>query len=220
MAAISYSSSEESLPFTSIQFITDAQGLHVTIETDRLYMRSVRSEKKDYEQYASLFGDSKVMAKFSFGQPLLPKEIRSRIDNIWAKRWLKNDPFSAFAVFKKDTGKFVGHVILGHGDAPGIAELAYLFTPSEWGKGYGSEASAAIVNKYALATISKGYLIDGSPLTKIIATARPDNPASIRILEKLGMHLIQKVEKFGSDRNLYSINIEELRKRISMPNVT
>jgi RimJ/RimL family protein N-acetyltransferase len=101
----------------------------------------------------------------------------------------------------------LGHVILGHGDAPGESEIAYLFLQLHWRKGYGSETVATIVQEYAPATVREGYTIEGKPLERIVATARYDNPASNRILEKVGMHLDASEEKYGALRHKYSIHL-------------
>lgn len=131
--------------------------------------------------------------------------MRARITNIWAKRWQENDPYSGLAIFKKDTGDFLGHIILGHGDAAGESELAYLFNRAHWRKGYGTEAATAVVKEYAPATVQEGYTLEGKPLGRIVATARPDNPASCRILQKTGMHFVCAEEKYGALRHQYSI---------------
>lgn len=95
-------------------------------------------------------------------------------------------------MFKNDADEFLGHVVAGHGDVPGQSELAFLFMPQHWCQGFGTEAVAAIVKEYAPATVKQGYTLDGEPLNKITATAKPDNPASVRILEKTGMRKISE----------------------------
>jgi RimJ/RimL family protein N-acetyltransferase len=97
-----------------------------------------------------------------------------------------------------------------HGDAAGQSELAYLFMKSHWGKGFGTE----VVKEYAPAAIEKGYTLDGKTLEKITATARPDNPDSVRILEKLEMHKIGEEEKYGALRHHFSINLAELSNKV------
>jgi RimJ/RimL family protein N-acetyltransferase len=52
--------------------------------------------------------------------------------------------------------------------------------------------------------------LEGKALEKITATARTDNLASTRILEKIGMHKIKEEEKFGALRNHFFINLSEL----------
>jgi RimJ/RimL family protein N-acetyltransferase len=192
---------------SKIDFSSDDEGLRVTINTERLYMRSVEATESEYDRYADLFGSEDVMGKFATGQTKTREEMRTRIEGVWVERWRKRDPYSGLAVFKNDTDDFLGHVVLGHSDAPGKSELAYLFGKEYWNKRYGSEAVAAIVKEYAPATVEKGYLLDGSFLKTIVATARPDNPASVRILEKVGMRRVCAEEKYGAIRCHYAIDL-------------
>ncbi len=193
---------------SEINFFRDDQGgLFVTIDTERLHMRSVEPTEAEYDNYAALFGDETVMEKFATGQTKTREEIETRINEMWVKRWKKGDPYSALAVFKKETGDFLGHVVLGHGDQPGQSEIAYLFHQPYWRQGYGSEAVMALVTEYALATIWEGYTLEGLPLEKITAIARPDNPASCRILEKIGMQFLFEEERYGALRYRYSIDL-------------
>lgn len=189
---------------SEISFYSDDQsGLFVTIDTKRLHIRSIQPTETEYGNYASLFGDQKVMEKFATGQTKTKEEIR-KIHDIWIKRWHEGDPYSGFTVFKKDTNDFLGHVCLGH-RGPGEAEIGYLFHRAYWGKGYGSEAVTAIVKEYAPATVQEGYVLKGKVLKKINATTRPDNPASIRILEKVGMNFEGIEKKYGALRHHYSL---------------
>ena len=104
-------------------------GLSVTIDTNRLHIRSVEATEADYDRYAALFGAKDVMGKFATGQTKTRDEMRTRINDIWVKRWHENDPYTGLAVFRNDTDDFLGHVVLGHGDVAGESELAYLFNP-------------------------------------------------------------------------------------------
>jgi len=196
-------------------FSDDRTGLSVTIDTDRLHIRSVEATEDEYDRYAALFGSKDVMEKFATGQTKTREEMQTRINDVWVKRWREHDPYSGLAIFRKDTKEFVGHVVLGHGDQPGEAELAGLGNQGFWEKGYGSEAATAIVQEYAPATVQEGYLLEGKPLEKIVATARPDNPASGRILEKIGMKFARAEEKHGAMRHHYAMYLNVLQAQSS-----
>ena len=85
-----------------IHFLTNSQGaLFVTIDTERLHIRSIESTRRDLARTASL-GDENVMDKFFTGQPITPDETRRWVDD-WTTRWRGNNPYSAFAIFSKDT---------------------------------------------------------------------------------------------------------------------
>lgn len=192
-------------------FLDEHEALTVTIDTARLHIRSVEASEKDYSSYAALFGDKAVMEKFATGETKTKEQMQDRIDRIWRQRWHANDPYSALAIFKNDTDEFIGHVAIGHGDAPGQSELAYLFMQNHWDHRYGTEAVTAVVKKYAPATVQKGYKLEGKTLEKITATARHDNPFSARILERLGMHKTGEEDKHGSLRYFYFIELSELQ---------
>jgi RimJ/RimL family protein N-acetyltransferase len=193
-------------------YVDENEALSVTIDTENLHMRSAIVE--DCDSYVKLFGDPDVMGKFANCETKTKEETETRIKNVWNKRWNQNDPYNGLAVFKKFTDEFIGHVVLGHGDAPGQSELAYLFMKNHWGKGYGTEAAMAVVKDYAHATVEEGYTLEGKTLETITATARPDNPGSVRILEKIGMHKIGEAEKFNALRYHFSINMCELSMKV------
>jgi ribosomal-protein-alanine N-acetyltransferase len=197
----------------SITFSINAEGaLRVTIETAKLYMRSIEAKEEDYFNSATLYGDPEVMGKFATGQTKTRGDIESSIRDIYAARWNQRDPYSSLVVYEKETKEFVGHVILNHGGSAGEAELAYLFMKNHWRKGYGSEAASAVVKRYAPATVDVGYTLEGQKLHTITATARPDNPGSLKILQKLRMHKFGEEEKYGAKRHHFAIDLSELPK--------
>ncbi len=186
-------------------FELNGADLSVKIETKHLRLRSVKPN--DLERYAKLLRDSKVMEKYGTGNLQKKADVRKRIDS-YVKRWSENDPYSGFAVFDK-RNRFIGHVVLGHGDVSGVSELAYLFHRRFWHKGFGSEIASAMVKDYAPELIKRNYMLDHKRLTKITATSRQDNLWSCRILEKLGMTVEKQEEKFGHLRNFYTIRMED-----------
>jgi [ribosomal protein S5]-alanine N-acetyltransferase len=60
------------------------------------------------------------------------------------------------------------------------AEIGYSLNPRYWHKGYGTEAAKRLVD----------YLVRELHVREIFATSRPENLASIRVLEKLGMQQV------------------------------
>ena len=208
MSTIGARSLDGSCGGSDVCFDVSEEGtLTVDFQTDRLRLRSVTSSEGDLDDYVALFGDPDVMRKYAMGVTRTREEIAERINSEWVRRWHANDPYSGLAVSLKATSEFLGHAMVEHGDAPGQAELAYLFKKNCWCNGYGKEAAGALVNKYAPATIRAGYTLEGKVLETIEATARPDNPASVKILEGLRMHRISEIQKFGALRYLYAIDV-------------
>ena len=105
-----------------------------------------------------------------------------------------------FAITHKD-GFFIGGIGLNVNKEHENAELGYWIGKSYWGKGYCAEAACAVV-KY-------GFEVLG--LNRIHATHMTRNPASGRVMQKIGMkhegHLRQDKKKWDKfeDMELYSI---------------
>jgi ribosomal-protein-alanine N-acetyltransferase len=92
----------------------------------------------------------------------------------------QNRPRSRFAlavVHRQD------HVLIGSielritSNTHGRGEMGYVLGRSWWGRGYASEAAAAILR----------FGLDDLGLHKVTATCDPDNTASARVLTKIGM---------------------------------
>lgn len=147
----------------------------VTIETERLRVSPV-SHADAAEYHEHLFSDPKVMEKFATGEVRDRAYVHGRI-NTWVERWKSGDPFGGFVIRDK-SGEFIGHVVLGHGDDPGHAEIAYLIRADKSRQGYGSEAVRGVVQGLAPLLRAYGYPVENGQFRFIDATARPDNPDS------------------------------------------
>ena len=82
-----------------------------------------------------------------------------------------------FPIFLRDTGEFIGTCGLEPfelASRPEV-ELGYRLCLKHWGRGYATEAAAAVLR----------YGFDGLCLRRIMAFALSQNVASLRILEKL-----------------------------------
>ena len=84
----------------------------------------------------------------------------------------------------KATGELVGWCGLKNDN--GLIDLGYRFFKHEWGQGYASESAAACL-AYGHSTLK---------MPEIIAKAANDNPASLRVMQKIGM---QKYKELVSD---------------------
>jgi [ribosomal protein S5]-alanine N-acetyltransferase len=67
----------------------------------------------------------------------------------------------------------------------GIIDIGYSIVPSYQGKGYATEMGKAMVD----------WGLSQPSVRKVIATCDPDNFASIRVLEKVGFHIINKTKE-------------------------
>ena len=191
----------------TILFLQNANGLFITIETERLSIRSVQSD--DAANYYLLFCNALHVEKFGNGLVRTEKEVDELINDVWVDRWKKNNPFSGYAVFEKSSKDFVGHIHFspGHSKEAGQTEIGYIFLHAHWKKGYGQEVAKAIVHNLAPELVRRGYTIASEKLQAITATVRADNEASIKILTSIGMEQIGQVNLYDAERKLFSIKI-------------
>ena len=99
----------------------------------------------------------------------------------WDEEWLN------WAVLSN--GTVIGRVeaTLRHDtQQPGVAEVAYVFGPRWWGKGYATESTAWMI----------GHLAEVFGVRQYWATVDPRNTASIHLLERLGF-TVTDLPEFG-----------------------
>ena len=105
-----------------------------------------------------------------------------------------------FAITHKD-GYFIGGIGLRINKENEIGELGYWIGKPYWGQGYCTEAAHAVV-RYGFETLG---------LNRIHARYMTRNPASGRVMQKIGMkhegHLRQDIKKWGKfdDAEIYGI---------------
>jgi RimJ/RimL family protein N-acetyltransferase len=92
--------------------------------------------------------------------------------------------YGGVAVILKETGVFIGLCWLVPGPLlDNEIELGYRYVRSAWGKGYATEAGRAVLSE-AWERLGIG---------RVLAMARPQNRASLRVLEKLGFQYIPQI---------------------------
>lgn len=87
------------------------------------------------------------------------------------------DDAKAFAVVLSSTHQLMWHIIAHPWVAHRTYELGWVFNPTYHGQGFATEAASAVM----------AYCFDHLDAHRVIATCQPENPASFRVMEKLGM---------------------------------
>ncbi|MBM4071879.1 MAG: GNAT family N-acetyltransferase [Planctomycetes bacterium] len=85
--------------------------------------------------------------------------------------------FGRWACVDRDSDDVIGFAGLKYLDELREVDIGYRLLPSYWGKGLATEAGRAIID----------YGFEQLHLTQIIGLVEPDNIASIRVLQKLGL---------------------------------
>ncbi|WP_165932910.1 GNAT family N-acetyltransferase [Rhizobium sp. BK251] len=73
-------------------------------------------------------------------------------------------------------------------------ELSYQFHPDSWGLGYAIEATKRVLE----------YALNDMRLERLIAETQSANIASCRLLERLGMKELRRVQRFGAEQVIYT----------------
>ena len=146
------------------------------IETPRLLLRPLRDE--DVEPLWEIQGDRDAM-RFTWAAPSRAECARRLHEH---ERARAEHGFAPWVVMLRGDGRVVGWGGLGIDPfAPGWGpEVSYFLHPAFWGRGLATEVVRASV-AHGLETLA---------LPAIGAFARPDNAASIRVLEKCGFGLL------------------------------
>ena len=138
------------------------------IETQRLRIRSF--QPNDWQAVYDYTADPAVMLYIPEGS-FTPEQAKAFVaDNI-------GEQARAFAVLLKRVDMLLGHMQFHPWFAPQTYEIGWVFNGAYHGHGYATEAAMALLR----------YGFERLHLHRIIATAQPQNVASWRVMEKLGM---------------------------------
>jgi RimJ/RimL family protein N-acetyltransferase len=166
-----------------------------SIETDRLLLRHFRLD--DLDDLARLFSDPEVMRYVGNGQPINRDESDRALRSI-IKHW-QGHGFGRWAVLDKVSKQFLGFGGLRSlFDTP---EIVYHFAKASWGKGLATE----------LARASLRFGFEDRKFRRIVAVAKPENHASVHVMEKLGMHFEMYTTYYNIDVIQYEINRDEFK---------
>ena len=154
------------------------------VETERLVLRPIALE--DFDAYASMLADPDCWT-YSTRGPMTGDEAYTRLLR-QAGHWALLD-YGLFAVFEKESGRFVGEV--GYGDFhrelgedfDRHPEAAWTILKPYQGQGYAYEAA------YAALEFTEDRLI----ATRTVCMIHHENKASIRIARKLGFKAFDEI---------------------------
>lgn len=175
------------------------------LSTPRLVLRALRDDDAPRIQ---LLANDRAVADTTRRLPF-PYELKHAKDFLEFERAERARGHQAtFAIVSADPLELVGVMGLGLQPKDRTAELGYWLGQPFWGRGFATEAAAAIV-RY-------GFEIRG--LNRVFAYCVRRNIASRRVLEKIGMRhegcLRQHVAKWGAfeDLDVFGLLVDEWRK--------
>jgi RimJ/RimL family protein N-acetyltransferase len=163
------------------------------METDRLFIRPYTND--DLPFLESLVSDPRVVRYIGNGQPRT-KEGAQLFFN-WNLTLRKDhEQLGLQVLIEKETGEKIGHagLVPQEVDAATEMEVGYWIAPAFWRQGYATEAALAF----------KDFAFNQLNLARIIALIYPDNLASCRVADKLGMRVWKRIERYDKEVLVYA----------------
>ncbi len=162
------------------------------LETERLRLRAYRRE--DVEVLEPMFADAEHMRYY-------PAPFTREQTEEWIQRQLdryRDEGFGLWVIEEKWTGEFLGTAGPTIQVVEGVSEVEIGWHVKPGRKGHSIAPEAAMAARYwAFANLDAGHLI---------SLVRPENVASVRVAEKIGMHVDREADYKGLLHRVYRID--------------
>jgi ribosomal-protein-alanine N-acetyltransferase len=168
-------------------------------QTHRLRLRAFRPQDED--ALFNLLQTPGILQYFPSPQAPKRESVRRFIQN-QIDSWAHNG-YGWWAVEPRNSKLLLGWCGLQYLPETDETEIGFLLSRDVWGRGYATET----------ARISLRFGFTNFDFPEIIGLAHPQNRASIRVLEKLGMDFNGLKFYFGMDLNKYSISRSSWQQR-------
>src|SRR3954454_3885998 len=186
---------ERDWPFRSIS----APGrLEVVATTERLRVQLLQPQ--DAEPLQRLYGDPEAMRYVGAdGSARSPEQTAAGVGRLIDHQ--REHGFSLWAVADRDGGALIGvaGLVLVEMAGPDV-EVVYELVRHAWGRGIATEVGRACLD------VASGPL----RLERVVALSSPENPASVRVMQKIGMRDDGEFEAYGSRMVRYVADPGEL----------
>jgi RimJ/RimL family protein N-acetyltransferase len=163
----------------------------IELETDRLRLRQFR--ESDLDAYARITGDAETMRYLARGEPFDREQAWRSLGFVLAHWQIRG--FGLWAAEEKTSGALVGRIGLLRREGWRGVELAWLVARERWGRGLATEGARAALEHAFTALGAR----------RVISLIAPENAASIRVAEKLGLGYVETQQVDGKPAAIYEI---------------
>jgi ribosomal-protein-alanine N-acetyltransferase len=147
----------------------------VTLETNRLILCRFKPDDAE-DMFFNWLSDGEV-AKYLSWVPHETVEVTRQILSEWIKAYEKLDTYN-WCIIPKEYGKAIGHIsIVELSDKNQRCSIGYCMGKAFWNKGFMTEAFNVVMK----------FLFYEVGINRVQAKHDTDNPASGRVMEKVGM---------------------------------
>lgn len=148
------------------------------IKTKRLVLKPLGMKYIDsVHEYASDPENTRYMLYLPNSTYEETKAFLTYVDEAWEH---EDEPTYECALLLGDEQKHIGAVSLTVEN--GVGELGWILNKRYWGQGYMSEAATALLD----------FAVKDLGIRHFVAHCDADNPGSYRVMEKIGMTLVDK----------------------------
>jgi RimJ/RimL family protein N-acetyltransferase len=164
--------------------------------TERLLLR--RSVPEDAEAI-SAYRSKPHVSRYQGWERTDPDAIRDQIREMARRAPGEPGGWVQLSVLERETGRLVGDVGLSPAAGEhGVVKVGYTTDPAYQRRGYATEAVRALVD----------YAFEALGADVVRAYADAENAASIRVAEKAGMRLIERIEHTYDGERWFGVRYE------------
>ena len=178
------------------------------LRTERLVLRPLRAD--DVDTILDYRNDPQVSALQDWDLPVSREQVERQV----SRTWKDIAPGASLNIGIERDGELIGDLYVGldeHSRPPhhGVAEIGFTLRTEHQGMGYAREAAEALLTD----------LVDRLGCHRIFAQLSPQNTASARLLERLGMRVETLAPKSywwrgqWDDNLVYAVSVVDWRAR-------
>ena len=170
----------------------------VILQTERLVLRPF--ETGDVPAFHEYMSDPEVTRHSSL-PPISLEQAQEMVGGMVASQGAASTPPTSFAIALRGESLLIGNCRLKRGrDDPGEADIAYFLNRHHWGRGYATEVVRALID-YGFETLG---------LERIVGLCVPDNVASQRVMEKVGMQAEEPITFYAEQGHFWQGEFRDL----------
>lgn len=162
------------------------------LRTQRLVLRSPRVS--DVNGLAVIYGDPLVMQVIGDGSTRTQEQVEAAV--LWMMKQWEQNGFGLYVVEQEHDKQIIGRcgLICRVIEEQPEVELAYLLKRQIWGRGLATEAAMRI----------RSYAIEALGFRRLISLVHPDNIASKRVAQKVGLEYEKTVSLSGRPAEIFA----------------
>ncbi|MDU4891421.1 MAG: GNAT family N-acetyltransferase [Clostridium sp.] len=159
------------------------------METKRCIVQNLKED--DYDDVKLLYFSNKV-------REFLGGVISNERYNSNFKEMIDSKEDALYWVIRlKNTNDFIGLVSIDTHHDGVHKELSYQFLPDYWGNGYALEVIRKVLD----------FISRELNIKNVVSETRVENKASCRLLNSLGMKVVDKVCRFNAEQYIFSLRL-------------